>query len=706
MVDLAMMSCVNKEDLRKLIPKELYPTWVQFPEFERVEWINYFLRELWPKLREAISGAVMMQIGPVLESYRPPMISSLKLTKFNLGRLAPQLGGIDVVETRADEVVLHVDFNWVGDPSIILAIKTVVGVALQVQVGGVALPHPSRHQLPACSFLSCFVTVHIFSLLSSSPHSPHFLARHQVKNLQIWGVFRVALTPLIPTIPCFGAIVFAFTKKPEVKFKLKVAGGDIAAVPGLGDAIDDLIRSAIMDSLVWPVRHVIPIVPGNYEYLQMRTVGVLEVKLVEGRDLMRTVGVLEVKLVEGRDLVNLSLLGTIDPYATLFVRPIPARTRRSRTIANSVNPLWNHSFEFTVEDPETQRLVIKWWDDQERSVRQEDERQCEAPRSSPMACFPLPSHPIPMHHLQVWDDQELTASQPVWDDQELTASQPVGQAAIVLADLPPLKLVDRWVPVVKDVDDPKADTRPRGSVRVEVLAWVNSQRSFSFTLSPPPHPPPLLISQLHLELLYRPVDENGVLLAPAYFTPPAPKTLQEATAAANAAEARKTRQAGVGFLSPIKAQQQEEGEEGGDVPAMALGGDQGGLGVEDGETKYLRGVLQVVLLSGRELVACDMNGLSDPFAVLELQLGGQRRKSQVVKKTLEPEWNENFEFLVEDGKHDMLVVGLFDHDLLGKKDSKHDMLVVGLIDHDLLGKKVGFPYNVLLVSICHGLGGG
>ncbi|CAI7784937.1 unnamed protein product [Closterium sp. NIES-54] len=419
MVDLAMMSCVNKEDLRKLIPKELYPSWVQFPEFERVEWINYFLRELWPKLREAISGAVMMQIGPVLESYRPPMISSLKLTKFNLGRLAPQLGGIDVVETRADEVVLHVDFNWVGDPSIILAIKTVVGVALQVQV----------------------------------------------KNLQIWGVFRVALTPLIPTIPCFGAIVFAFTKK-----------------------------------------------------------------------------------------------------------------------ANSVNPLWNHSFEFTVEDAETQRLVIK-----------------------------------------------------VWDDQELTASLPVGQAAIVLADLPPLKLVDRWVPVVKDVDDPKADTRPRGS--------------------------------LHLELLYRPVDENGLLLAPAYFTPPAPKTLQEATAAANAAEARKTRQAGVGFLSPIKAQQQEEGEGGGDVPAMALGGDLGGVGVEDGETKYMRGVLQVALLSGRELMACDMNGLSDPFAVLELQLGGQRRKSRVVKKTLEPEWNENFEFLVEDGKHDMLVVALFDHDLLGKKDN-------------------------------------
>ncbi|CAI7900666.1 unnamed protein product [Closterium sp. NIES-53] len=361
---------------------------------------------------------------------------------------------------------------------------------------------------------------------------------------------------------------------------------------------------------------------------------------------------------------------------------------------------------------------------------------------------------------------------------------------------------------------------------------------------------PTPLSQLHLELLYRPVDENGLLyrpvdengllLAPAYFTPPAPKTLQEATAAANAAEARKTRQAGVGFLSPIKAQQQEEGEGGGDVPAMALGGDLGGVGVEDGETKYMRGVLQVALLSGRELMACDMNGLSDPFAVLEvsmlllcseaaagmegeevacgkenplshmisalprlassrplcaptavaagraegevtgevtsltafsndlcsltpispnrfarlqLQLGGQRRKSRVVKKTLEPEWNENFEFLVEDGKHDMLVVALFDHDLLGKKvglshqeglavrsrvklqqptlrcalrhcaatgggwqarhaagggavrprpagqravsslveDGKHDMLVVGLFDRDLLGKKVGFP---------------
>ncbi|GJP51801.1 hypothetical protein CLOM_g10938 [Closterium sp. NIES-68] len=522
MVDLAMLSCVNKEDLRKLIPKELYPSWVQFPEFERVEWINYFLREVWPKLKEAISGAVMVQVEPILDSYRPAMISSLKLTKFNLGHFAPQLGGIDVVETKADEVVLHVDFNWVGDPSIILSIKTLVGVALQVQV----------------------------------------------KNLQIWGVFRVALTPLITSIPCFGSVVFALTTKPEINFTLKVAGGDMTAVPGLGDALDDLIRTAITDSLVWPVRHVIPIVPGNYDYLQMRTVGVLEVKLVEGRDLR-----------------NLALLGTIDPYATLFVRPIPSRTRRSRTIPNSVNPLWNHSFEFKVEDHETQRLVIK-----------------------------------------------------VWDDQELTASQPVGEAAISLVDLPVLKLADRWVPLVKDADDPKADTRPRGSI--------------------------------HLELLYRPVDENGVLLAPAYFTPPAPKTLQEAAAAANAAEARKTRQSGVGFLSPIKAQQQEDGEGGeGDVPSMALGGEQGGLAGDESDQKYMRGVLQVVLVSGRELVACDMNGLSDPFAVLELQLGGQRRKSRVVKKTLEPEWNESFEFLVEDGKHDMLVLALYDHDLLGKKDN-------------------------------------
>lgn len=40
--------------------------------------------------------------------------------------------------------------------------------------------------------------------------------------------------------------------------------------------------------------------------------------------------------------------------------------------------------------------------------------------------------------------------------------------------------------------------------------------------------------------------------------------------------------------------------------------------------------------------------------------------SQVVNETLNPVWNQTFDFVVEDGLHDMLIVELWDHDTFGK----------------------------------------
>lgn len=54
-----------------------------------------------------------------------------------------------------------------------------------------------------------------------------------------------------------------------------------------------------------------------------------------------------------------------------------------------------------------------------------------------------------------------------------------------------------------------------------------------------------------------------------------------------------------------------------------------------------QGVLRVDLLDGHDIMAADRGGKSDPFAVFAFN--GQRVfKSQTKKKTLNPEWNENF----------------------------------------------------------------
>ncbi|KAH9949508.1 tricalbin [Amylocystis lapponica] len=63
--------------------------------------------------------------------------------------------------------------------------------------------------------------------------------------------------------------------------------------------------------------------------------------------------------------------------------------------------------------------------------------------------------------------------------------------------------------------------------------------------------------------------------------------------------------------------------------------------LEPRESINNQGTLRVDLLDGREIQGVDRGGKSDPFVVF--QLNGQKiYKSQTKKKTLNPEWNENF----------------------------------------------------------------
>lgn len=39
---------------------------------------------------------------------------------------------------------------------------------------------------------------------------------------------------------------------------------------------------------------------------------------------------------------------------------------------------------------------------------------------------------------------------------------------------------------------------------------------------------------------------------------------------------------------------------------------------------------------------------------------------QVVNENLNPIWNQTFDFVVEDGLHDMLILEVWDHDTFGK----------------------------------------
>ncbi|TYK31449.1 synaptotagmin-4-like [Cucumis melo var. makuwa] len=300
---IAAFARMTAQDSRKILPKEFYPSWVVFTQRQKLTWLNLQLDKIWPYVDAAASELIRSNVEPVLEQFRPMILSSLKFSKLTLGSVAPNLTGIAVLEDESDTngITLELEMQWDGNPNIVLDIKTKLGVSLPVQV----------------------------------------------KDVAFTGLFRLMFKPLVDEFPCFGAVCYSLRKKKNLDFKLKIIGGDISSIPGVSDAIEETIRDAIEGTITWPVRQIVPILAGDYSDLEVKPVGTLEVKLVQAKE-----------------LTNKDIIGKSDPYAVLFVRPLKERMKTSKTINNQLNPIWNEHFDFIVEDASTQHLTIRVFDDE------------------------------------------------------------------------------------------------------------------------------------------------------------------------------------------------------------------------------------------------------------------------------------------------------------------------------------------------------
>ncbi|KAK8595686.1 hypothetical protein V6N13_000381 [Hibiscus sabdariffa] len=481
---VAAFARMTVEDSRKILPAEFYPSWVVFSQQQKLKWLNQHLTKIWPYVNEAASDLIKTSVEPVLEQYRPIVLSSLKFSRFTLGTVAPQFTGVSIIEDEADSVTMELEMQWDANSSIILDIKTYLGVSLPVQV----------------------------------------------KDIGFTGVFRLIFKPLVNEFPCFGAVSYSLRKKKKMDFTLKVIGGDISTIPGLSDAIESTIRDAIEDSITWPVRKIVPILPGDYSDLELKPVGILEVKLVQARD-----------------LTNKDIIGKSDPYAVLYVRPLPDKTKKSKTINNELNPIWNEHYEFIIEDATTQHLVVR-----------------------------------------------------IYDDEGVQASELIGCAQVLLRDLEPGKVKDVWLNLVKDLEIQR-DTKNRG--------------------------------QVHLELLYCPFGmENG-------FTNPFTSNNISMTSL------EKVIKSGANGTDAIKNEE---------------------AAINKKKEVIIRGVLSVTVISAEDLPIVDLMGKADPYVVLTLKKSEAKHKTRVVNDSLNPVWNQTFDFVVEDGLHDMLILEVYDHDTFGK----------------------------------------
>jgi len=86
-----------------------------------------------------------------------------------------------------------------------------------------------------------------------------------------------------------------------------------------------------------------------------------------------------------------------------------------------------------------------------------------------------------------------------------------------------------------------------------------------------------------------------------------------------------------------------------------------------GPVKVDKGSVTIKLKQAKDLKAADSNGKSDPY--VQINHGGKKWKSKVIKKTLTPVWNENYSIEMKDiDQNTTILLELFDKDNIGKDD--------------------------------------
>eukprot|EP00899_Mesostigma_viride_P021022 jgi/Mesvir1/28921/Mv18005-RA.1 len=272
-----------------------------YPDFEKSEWLNHVLEEVWCYLMAAITEPTKNGIEGALEAFRPKMLDQLCFDRFDFGKKPPFITGVRHFSTTADEVVLEMEIKWASEADVVLRVRK---GPIKLRVG--------------------------------------------VQNLHFFAWTRLTLSPLIKQMPLIGAFSFSFMEAPRLDYALNGIGSAVSSIPGLEDTIKTLITNILAGLFLWPKKFVFELVQGA---------GYGD-SLIE-----RPKGLLLVMLKEAQGLANMDVSGLSDYYAVLEVEGgIKPYRQQSSVRENAAKPVWNEGFQFPLEVPASQKLRISLFD--------------------------------------------------------------------------------------------------------------------------------------------------------------------------------------------------------------------------------------------------------------------------------------------------------------------------------------------------------
>ncbi|XP_068628461.1 extended synaptotagmin-2-A isoform X2 [Battus philenor] len=299
---LAKAAAVSSEKDIVLARLDDLPAWVFFPDVERAEWLNRILLQVWPNVNHYARSLLKDTIEPaVAESLANYKLNGFKFERMILGTIAPRVGGVKVYDKNLsrNEIIMDIDLFYAGDCDISFVLQRIRG---------------------------------------------------GIKDLQIHGMVRVVMKPLITKMPLVGGLQIFFLNNPSIDFNL-VGAADILDMPGFSD----ILRRCIVEQVSR-----IMVLPNKLPIKLSDEIPTVDLRMPEPE------GVLRIHLVQAQNLMkkDVSMLGKgkSDPYAIITVG---AQQWKTKHIDNDVNPRWNFWCEARIMQSLGQALEIEVFDKDE-----------------------------------------------------------------------------------------------------------------------------------------------------------------------------------------------------------------------------------------------------------------------------------------------------------------------------------------------------
>ncbi|XP_049846632.1 extended synaptotagmin-2-B isoform X1 [Schistocerca gregaria] len=289
--------CQEKEVILARVDE--LPSWVFFPDVERVEWVNKILRQVWPNVNHYAKDILKNTIEPsIRESLVAYHLNGFHFEKMVLGSIPLRIGGVKVYDQNVprDQIILDMDVSYAGDCDI------------SFSIGGI---------------------------------------KGGIKDLQIQGNVRTVMRPLISTVPLIGGLQVFFLRHPTIDFNL-VGVADVLDMPGLSDLLRRIVVEAVGNIMVLPNKIAITL---------SDAVPALSLKMPDPEGVVR-IHVVEAKNLMKKDMKMLGM-GKSDPYCIVS---IGGKTFRTQTIDNTLNPKWDFWCEAKITSQKAQMLSFELWD--------------------------------------------------------------------------------------------------------------------------------------------------------------------------------------------------------------------------------------------------------------------------------------------------------------------------------------------------------